>query len=250
MTQLNGKIALIVGGSRGLGRTIASAYADAGAHVAIASRSLDSLTEVAQLIRAKNRRAFIFEMDVTDSESVAKMIDAVNAEFGRIDILVNSAGVAWVERADSMSDGTWKWMMDTNLTGTFYCCREALRVMIPQKSGCIINLASVAGSRAISGLSAYSATKGGIIMFTKTLALENIRHNIRVNALAPGYFRTDMNAATLDDPQAGPKLLQLIPMRRAGEPEEINGLAVYLASDQASYVTGEVFYISGGMTAQ
>lgn len=218
MTQLNDKIALIVGGSRGLGRTIALAYADAGAHVAVASRSPETLEEVAQLIRAKNRRAFTFEMDVTASESVAKMIDAVYAEFGRIDILVNSAGVAWVERADKMSDGTWKWMLDTNLTGTFYCCREALRVMIPQKSGCIINLASVAGTRAISGLSAYAATKGGIIMLTKSIALENIRHNIRVNALAPGYFRTDMNAATLDDPQAGPKLLQLIPMRRAGEP--------------------------------
>ena len=141
MTQLNDKIALIVGGSRGLGRTIALAYADAGAHVAVASRSPETLEEVAQLIRAKNRRAFTFEMNVTASESVAKMIDAVYAEFGRIDILVNSAGVASVERADKMSDGTWKWMLDTNLTGTFYCCREALRVMIPQKSGCIINLA-------------------------------------------------------------------------------------------------------------
>lgn len=248
--QLNNKIALIVGGSRGLGRTIALAYAEAGADVAIASRSPEQLEEVAQLIRAKNRRAFIFEMDVTESESVTKMIDAVHAEFGRIDILVNSAGVAWVERGDTMSDGTWKWMMDTNLTGTFYCCREALRVMIPQKSGCIINLASVASARAISGLSAYAATKGGVVMLTKVLALENIRHNIRVNALAPGYFRTDMNAAVLDDPEAGPKLLRLIPMRRAGEPDEINGLAVYLASDEASYVTGEVFYISGGMMAQ
>ena len=250
MTHLNDKIALIVGGSRGLGRTIALAYADAGAHIAIASRSPETLDEVAQLIRAKNRRAFTVEMDVTDSESVAKMIDAVHAEFGRIDILVNSAGIAWVERADAMSDGTWKMILDTNLNGTFYCCREALRVMIPQKSGCIINLASVASMRAIPGLSAYAASKGAIIMLTKVLALENIRHNIRVNALAPGYFRTDMNAATFDDPQAGPKLLQLIPMRRIGEPEELNGLAVYLASDQASYVTGEVFYISGGMTAQ
>ena len=250
MFQLTDKKALVVGGSRGLGRTIALAYADAGADVAIASRTPEQLEEVAQLIRAKNRRAFIFEMDVTDSESVAKMVDAVRAEFGRIDILVNSAGIAWVERADSMSDGTWKLMIDTNLTGTFYCCREALRVMIEQKSGCIINLASVAGTRAIPGLSGYAATKGGIIMFTKATALENIRHSVRVNALAPGYFRTDMNIATLDDPQAGPKLLQLIPMRRAGEPEEISGLAVYLASDEASYVTGEVFYISGGMTAQ
>ena len=250
MFQLTDKKALVVGGSRGLGRTIALAYADAGADVAIASRSPEQLAEVARLIRAKNRRAFTFEMDVTDSESVAKMIDAVHAEFGRIDILVNSAGVAWVERADSMSDGTWKWMMDTNLTGTFYCCREALRVMIPQNNGCIINLASVAGARAIAGLSGYAATKGGVIMLTKVLALENTRHHVRVNALAPGYFRTDMNAAVLDDPEAGPKLSRLIPMRRVGDPEEINGLAVYLASDEASYVTGEVFYISGGMTAQ
>jgi 2-deoxy-D-gluconate 3-dehydrogenase len=250
MFELTNKIALITGSSRGLGRAIALAYADAGADLALASRSPEQLDEVAQAIRAKGRRALVIETDVSNSEDVAKMVDATQKEFGRIDILVNSAGVGWAERVDAMSDGTFDWIVKTNLYGTFYACREALRVMIPQKRGCIINLASVSGIKAISGLGAYSATKGGVIMLTKTLALENTRHNIRVNAIAPGYIRTDMNAALLDDPEAGPKLLRLIPMRRPGQPEEIGGLAIYLASEAASYITGEIFFISGGMTAQ
>ncbi len=148
-----------------------------------------------------------------------------------------------------MSDATWKWIIDTNLTGTFYGCREALRVMIEQQSGSIINLASVAGIKGPPGLGAYAASKGGVIALTKVFALENTRHNVRVNAIAPGYFRTDMNAAALDDPDAGPKIVKRIPMRRVGMPEEIGPLAVYLASDDASFVTGEVYGISGGEMA-
>jgi 2-deoxy-D-gluconate 3-dehydrogenase len=250
MLQLTNKIALITGGGRGLGRAIALAYADAGADVAIASRSPEQLNEVADLIRAKHRRALVIETDVSDSAAVTQMVTSTRKEFGRIDILVNSAGVGWAERVDAMSDGTFDWIVKTNLYGTFYACRETLRVMIAQKSGCIINIASVSGARAISGLGAYAATKGGVIQLTKTIALENTRHNIRANVLAPGYFRTDLNAAVLDDPEAGPKLLRLIPMRRAGRPEELTALAVYLASDEASYVTGETFFISGGMMAQ
>ena len=250
MSRLNEQVALVTGGGRGLGRAIALALADAGAHVAVASRTREQLEEVAELIRAKNRRALAVEADVSDSASVAHMIDTTRKEFGRIDILVNSAGVGWAERLDQMSDETWKWIIDTNLTGTFYCCREALRVMIEQKSGSIINLASVAGIKGPPGLGAYAASKGGVIALTKVLALENTRHNIRVNAIAPGYFRTDMNAAALDDPEAGPKIVKRIPMRRVGKPEEIGPLAVYLASDDASFVTGEVFGISGGEMAQ
>ena len=256
MSQLNDrghlgdKFALVTGGGRGLGRAIALAFADAGAHVAVASRTREQLEEVAALIRAKHRRALTVEADVADSASVARMIDATRKEFGRIDILVNSAGVGWAERLDQMSDETWKWIIDTNLTGTFYCCREALRAMIEQKSGSIINLASVAGIKGPPGLGAYAASKGGVIALTKVLALENARHHVRVNAIAPGYFRTDMNAAALDDPELGPKIVKRIPMRRAGNPEEIGGLAVYLASDDASFVTGECYGISGGELAQ
>ncbi len=249
MFQLNDKFALITGGGRGLGRAIALAFADAGAHVAVASRTREQLEAVAALVRAKHRRALTVEVDVADSTSVARMIDATRKEFGRIDILVNSAGVGWAERLDQMSDEVWKWIIDTNLTGTFFCCREALRVMIAQKSGSIINLASVAGIKGPPGLGAYAASKGGVIALTKVLALENARHNVRVNAIAPGYFRTDMNAASLDDPEIGPKIVKRIPMRRVGKPEEIGGLAVYLASDDASFVTGEVYGISGGEMA-
>lgn len=250
MSQLTDKIALVTGGGRGLGRAIALAFAGAGAHVAVASRTREQLDEVAQEIRSRNRRGVAIEVDVTDSKSVAQMVETVRKEFGRIDILVNSAGAGWASRMVDTSDDVWKLLIDTNLTGTFYCCRDVARLMIEQKSGSIINLASVAGVKGPPGLGAYAASKGGVIMLTRVLALETVRHNVRVNAIAPGYFRTDMNAAILDDPEMGPKIVGRIPMRRVGRPEEIGPLAVYLASDQASYVTGEVYFISGGEMAQ
>ncbi|MBI5035537.1 MAG: glucose 1-dehydrogenase [Chloroflexi bacterium] len=249
MSHLENKIALITGGSRGLGRAIALAYAEAGADVAVTSRTLETCNEVVDAIRAKGRGAFAVEVDVSESESVAKMVEQTRKEFGRIDILVNSAGVGWAEKLADMSDGTFDWILKTNLYGTFYCCREALRGMIEQKSGSIINIASVAGIKGPPSLGAYAASKGGVIAMTKVLALENVRYNVRVNAIAPGYFRTDMNSAALDDPNAGPKIVGRIPMRRAANPEEIGGLAVYLASDEASFVTGEVYGISGGEMA-
>ena len=233
-----------------MGRAIALAFADAGAHVAVASRTREQLGEVAQEIRSRNRRGVAIEVDVTDSKSVAQMVETARKEFGRIDILVNSAGAGWASRMVDTSDDVWKLLIDTNLTGTFYCCRDVARLMIEQKSGSIINLASVAGVKGPPGLGAYAASKGGVIMLTRVLALETVRHNVRVNAIAPGYFRTDMNAAILDDPEMGPKIVGRIPMRRVGRPEEIGPLAVYLASDQASYVTGEVYFISGGEMAQ
>ena len=250
MFSLDNKIALVTGGGRGLGRAIALAFAEAGADVAVASRSREQLDEVANEIRAKGHRAFVVEADVSESESVTAMVDATRKEFGRIDILVNSAGVGWAEKLTEMSDGTWDWIIKTNLTGTFYACRAVARVMIEQGGGSIINIASVAGVKGPPGLGAYAASKAGVIAMTKVLALENVRRHLRVNVIAPGYFRTDMNSAALDDPEIGPKITGRIPMRRAGKPEEIGGLAVYLASDDASFVTGEVYFISGGEMAQ
>ncbi len=250
MFRLDNKTALVTGGGRGLGRAIALAFADAGAGVAVASRNRANLDEVAETIRAKGRRALAVEADVSDSASVAKMVETTRHEFGRIDILVNSAGVGWAERLDLMSDETFDWILKTNLYGTFYACREVVRVMMGQEGGSIINIASVAGVKGPPGLGAYAASKGGVIALTKVFALENTRHNIRVNAIAPGYFRTDMNAAALDDPEIGPKIVRRIPLRRVGQPEEIGPLAVYLASDDAGFVTGEVYSISGGEMAQ
>lgn len=250
MSQLNNKIALVTGGGRGLGRAIALAFADAGADVVVASRTREQIEQVAEAIRAKNRRARAVEVDVSDSASVARMVEATRKEFGRIDILVNSAGVGWAAPIVETSDDIWKWIIETNLTGTFYCCREIARVMMEQKSGNMINLASVAGVKGLPGLGAYAASKGGVIQLTRMLALEMARHHVRVNAIAPGYFRTDMNAAALDDPEIGPKIVKRIPMRRVGQPEEVGPLAVYLASDDAAYVTGEIYFISGGQMAQ
>ncbi len=233
-----------------MGRAIALAFAQAGADVAVASRTRPQLDEVVKEIRSRNRRGVGIEVDVTDSTSVARMVETARKEFGRIDILVNSAGVGWISRVADTEDDMWKLIIETNLTGTFYSCRDVVRLMIEQKSGSIINIASVAGVKGPPGMGAYAASKGGVIALTRVLALENTRHNIRVNAIAPGYFRTDMNAAALDDPVMGPKIVGRIPMRRVGRPEEIGPLAVYLASDQASFVTGEVYFISGGEMAQ
>jgi 3-oxoacyl-[acyl-carrier protein] reductase len=249
MAQLSNKVALITGGGRGLGRVIALAYANAGADVAIASRTRGQIDEVAAAIRAIGRRALAVQVDVSDSQSVAKMVQAAQQEFGRIDILVNSAGISGVERLEAMSDQTWDEVIKINLYGTFYCCREVVRVMIQQRGGNIINMASVAGIRGVTGFSAYGASKGGVIALTQVLALEVARYHVRVNAIAPGYFRTDMNAATLDDPEVGPKIINRIPLRRVGQPEEIGPLAVLLASDDASFITGEVYCISGGQMA-
>jgi len=249
MAQLSNKVALITGGGRGLGRAIALAYAHAGADVAVASRTRGQIDEVAAAIRGIGRRALAVEVDVSAPQSVANMVQATQQEFGRIDILVNSAGIGGVERLAVMSDQTWDEVIKINLYGTFYSCREVVRVMIQQKEGSILNIASVAGVKGTPGFSAYAASKSGVIALTQVLALELARDHVRVNAIAPGYFRTDMNAAALDDPEIGPKIVKRIPLRRVGRPEEIGPLAVLLASDDASFITGEVYCISGGETA-
>lgn len=249
MAQLSGRVALITGGGRGLGRAIALAYAHAGADVAVASRTRQQLEEVAAAVRSLGRRALAVAVDVRDPQSVAEMVQTAQQKFRHIDVLVNSAGVGRTGRLAEMDDRTWDEVIKINLYGTFHSCREVVRVMIRQQAGSIINIASVAGLKSAPGMSAYAASKSAVIALTKVLALEVARHGVRVNAIAPGYFRTDMNAAALDDPEIGPKLVQRIPLRRVGRPEEIGPLAVLLASDGASFITGEVYSISGGEAA-
>ncbi len=248
--SLEKRVALITGASRGLGRALALGLADVGADVACAARDVEKLNAVADQVRGKGRQALTVQVDVANSGSVSAMVARVREEFGRIDVLINCAGVTWVSRVLETDDELWKWIIDTNLTGTFYCCREVAKLMVGQGYGRIINLASVAGTKGVPGLGAYAASKGGVIQLTKTLALELRRTKVRVNAIAPGFFRTDMNAAVFDDPEQGPRLLKRIPLARTGNPEELVPLAVWLASEQSDFVTGEIFYVSGGEMAQ
>jgi 2-deoxy-D-gluconate 3-dehydrogenase len=249
MGRLSGKHALVIGGGRGLGRAIALAFAAEGEDAAIASRTRPQLEEVAQSIRSLGQKAFPLEVDVRQSGSVTDMVAAALTSLGRIDILVNSAGVGWTQALVDTADETWDWILETNLNGTFYACREVAKHMRDRGAGNIINIASVAGIKGPPGLGAYAASKGAVIALTKTLALEMARFGVRVNAIAPGYFRTEMNAVALDDPSVGPKIVRRIPLRRVGRPEEIGPLAVYLASEESAFATGEVFCLSGGEMA-
>jgi NAD(P)-dependent dehydrogenase (short-subunit alcohol dehydrogenase family) len=250
LLDLSGRVAIITGGSVGLGRQMAEGLAEMGANLVLCARKKERCERAAEELKQLGVKTLALGCDVKNPNHVQAVVEATVSQFGRIDILINNAGTSWGAPVEEMRLEHWNKVIETNLTGTFYSCRDVARLMVEQKSGNIINIASVAGVKGPPGLAAYAASKGGVIALTRVLAMENTRHNIRVNAIAPGYFRTDMNAAALDDPVMGPKIVGRIPMRRVGRPEEIGPLAVYLASDQASFVTGEVYFISGGEMAQ
>jgi NAD(P)-dependent dehydrogenase (short-subunit alcohol dehydrogenase family) len=196
------------------------------------------------------RKVVTIPTDVTSEEQVDEAASHVLAAFGRVDVLVNNAGVAVVSPLLELSLADLRKIVDVNVIGAFLCARAFGGHMVAQRKGTVINIASVAGLAGEPELSAYCASKGALIAFTRSLAIEWARHGITVNAIAPGYFRTDMNKAALDDVKIGPKLVSHIPLRRVGQPEELGPLVVYLASDAAAYMTGSVVVIDGGATAR
>lgn len=252
--SLNNKVAIVTGGGTNLGKAMSHALAIAGANIVVAGRTLEPLAETVNEIKKKGRKAMAVLTDVTDSLQVENLIDQTINIFGKVDILINNAGVArGIEPSPrdvipkepgpiwSLTDTMWRQAIDVNLTGAFYCCRAAVKHMIKQKSGKIINISSVAGIRAAKNNYTYCSAKGGVIMLTKTLAITLAQWGINVNAIAPGFFRTPQNDPDFVESQA-----RFIPMGRAGEPKEIGPLAVYLASSASDYVTGECFIIDGG----
>jgi NAD(P)-dependent dehydrogenase (short-subunit alcohol dehydrogenase family) len=243
--DLTGRVALVTGGSKGLGRTIAQALAAAGADVAIASRTQPELDTVAAELVRGGRQALAVSADVTDENSVRALVRQVVRRFGRIDILVNNAGVGDTTPVVDMDPAHWDQVQRVNLRGPMLCCKHVGPHMIERHSGKVINVASVFASRVARYMSAYAASKAALVQLTRTLALEWMRHNIQVNALCPGYFRTDMNAEFFASAR-GRQFIADLPIGRLGDPHELEGAAVFLASDATSYITGTTLYVDGG----
>ena len=248
--SLEGKSALVTGASRGIGAAIALAFAEAGADVALAARSTSDIEQLAGKIEATGRRALAITTDVTDPEQVRSCVEQTIGTFGKIDVLVNNAGGTkfMAPLVDLRPDG-WHKAIALNLDSVFTFCQEAGRHMVARGNGSVINMSSVAGLQGAPGLSYYSAAKHAVIGLTKTLALEWGEAGVRVNAICPGWVRTELNKAFWSDPVSSASFVQNQPIKRWGDPEEIAAAAVWLACDASSYVTGASIVIDGGALA-
>jgi NAD(P)-dependent dehydrogenase (short-subunit alcohol dehydrogenase family) len=243
--DLTGKVAVVTGGSKGLGREMALALAEAGADVAVVSRTLVDLEKVAEQIQQQGGRALAVAADITHEAEVEKMVQQILAVLGHIDILVNNAGIGGTTPVLDLDEAEWDRYMAVNLKGPVLCAKYVGREMVKQRQGKIINVASVFSQVIARYMGAYAASKAALVQFTRTLALEWSRHNIQVNALCPGYFATPMNQEFFAT-AAGERLIQSLPLQRIGSPEEIRGAIVFLASAATSYMTGAVLFIDGG----
>ena len=244
--SLDGKVALVTGGSRGIGRAAALGFAEAGADVAVASRKLPDLENVAEEIRGLGRKSLAVATHIGRMEDINNLVTRVKEEFGRIDILVNNAGSNPVmDLALDIEDRAWDTIMNLNLKGLFFLSQAVARMMKEQGGGRIINVSSVAGLRA-GTLPVYSISKAGVIMATKIMAQEWAKYNIRVNVIAPGLLRTRFSEALWNNPEILKGAVSSTAMGRIGEPEEVVGTMIYLASDASNYVTGAVISVDGG----
>ncbi len=244
--RVDGKLALVTGAGSGLGRQMAETLAEAGAKVALAARRREKLEETAEAIRSAGGEAICLDLDVTDSASIRACLEGLYAEAGVADILINNAGVARQAFATDMSEEDWDTVLDTNLKGVFMMAQAVGQTMIKaEKPGSIVNIASILGLRVSKALSAYIASKAGVIHLTRALALEYSRYGIRVNALAPGYFITEINEAEFEQ-GAEALVRQRVPMGRVGDQPEIGGPMLLLASDAGSYMTGSILAVDGG----
>lgn len=247
--ELTGKVAVVVGGTSGIGRILALGLAEAGADVIPTARRLELVREVAAEVEARGRRTLRVASDVTDPSSLLAAREEVLSEFGRLDILVNCAGRIKRQPTLQMSDADWSATLEVNLTGTLHCCRAFAVPMLERGWGRIINIASLTSFVGLFEVAAYAASKAGVVALTKSLAVEWGPLGVNVNAIAPGFFLTELNRSLLEGTERGKEALLRSPLRRFGRLEELPGAAVFLASEAASFVNGEVLVVDGGYLA-
>lgn len=245
MKGLKGKVAIITGGAGGFGKAVALKLASYGVNIALSDIVLEGMKETVEAIQALGSRAMAAESDVTQLESMEQLVDTVSKAFGTIDILVNNAGITRDNLLIRMKEEEWDTVLAVNLKGTFNGTKAVARTMMKQRSGRIINIASVVGVMGNAGQANYAASKAGIIGLTKTTAKELAPRGITANAIAPGFFETKMTEELPDS--AKEAFLKAIPLRRAGKPEDVADVVAFLASDSAAYITGQVIHIDGGM---
>jgi 2-deoxy-D-gluconate 3-dehydrogenase len=246
-TDLKGTVALVTGASRGLGRAMALALAEAGADLALAARSQPDLDRTAEDARRHGVRAEIFRADMREPRAIEAMVAAAETAFGRIDVLVNNAGISGAEkRFVDLTAEDWDEVFAVDLRAPALCASAVARGMIERKRGRIVNIASIGGLGAVARLGPYCASKAGLIQLTRVMALELARHNVQVNALCPGYFATPMNETFFASPAGQEVIKRSIPLRRLGDPVELGPTIVYLASDASRFMTGSVLVIDGG----
>ena len=245
--RLQGKIAIVTGSTKGIGRAVAIGYAEEGAAVIVCGRSEDLAKSLAEELTRKGKKAVALRLDVTSVDSVNQVVAQVVKQFGRIDILVNNAGISPIwKRVEETGKEAWDQIIATNLTGAFLCAQAVGKVMIKQKSGKIINMTSVGGKVALPRLVAYCASKAGIISLTQVLAAEWAQHNILVNAIGPSYVETEFTAGLRGNERIYDELKNKNLLKRFARPEEVVGAAIFLASDESNYVTGQTLFVDGG----
>ncbi len=245
MAQLDGRIAIVTGAARGIGQAIAVKLASEGADVALCDVQTDWLAETAEKVRALGRRAECFAVDVSKAEAVQGAVEQVAKAFGRIDILVNNAGITKDGYLARMSEADWDAVLSVNLKGSFLFTKAVSRLMMKQRAGVMVNVASIIGLIGNAGQCNYAASKAGVIALTKSVAKELASRNIRANAVAPGFIQTKMTEKLPEEIKK--KMLEAIPLARFGLPEDVANVVLFLASDASSYVTGQVLTVCGGM---
>lgn len=249
ITDLTGRVAVVIGGTSGLGRSIALSLASSGANVVASGRRMELVEQVAVELEAAGAKTLRHEVDVADRASLDTLREAVVKDMGRVDILINAAGRTLKKPAADVTEEDWGNIIDTNLTGVLRSCQSFYPALKQSGHGRVINIASLASFVAFYQVIAYNASKMGVLSLTQTLAIEWAQDNINVNAIVPGVFPTDLNASLLQGTDRGRELIWRTPMKRFGRPEEIGGAAVFLASDAASFVTGTALAVDGGFLA-